>query len=77
VFNDFDMLFHFQLSPLRETPFKVPLSQTNFTVTQLDPYKTYKFAVSAKNSLGSSVKSAVVTATTQQTSKLAIGCAVQ
>lgn len=38
----------------------------------LDAYTIYKFAVYAKNSLGSSVKSAVVTATTRETSKFAI-----
>ena len=50
----------------------VPPSKLSFTVTDLVPYKTYKFAVAAKNSLGSSVKSTVVTVTTHATSKLAI-----
>ena len=77
MLNDNDMVLHFQLSPLRETPFKVPPSQTSFTVTELDAYKTYKFAVSAKNSLGSGVKSKVVTVKTEGTSKLVIGCEVQ
>ena len=66
------MLFHFQLNPRIETPFKVPPSQTTFTVKKLDPYTTYKFAVYAKNSLGSGVMSEVVKVTTQETSKLAI-----
>ena len=70
------MLFHFQLNPRIETPFKVPASQTTYTVNNLDPYTTYKFAVSAKNSLGSGVKSDVVTVKTQETGKLAISCEV-
>ena len=77
MFNDYDILFHFQLSPLKEKPFEVPPPQTTFTVKGLDPYKIYKFAVYAKNSLGSSVKSAVVTARTLETSESAIVCEVQ
>lgn len=76
MFNDNDMFLHFQLNPRIETPFKVPASQTTFTVKNLDPYTTYKFAVSAQNSLGSGVKSDVVTVKTQETSKLAISCEV-
>jgi len=64
-----DTLFGFQLSPLIEKPFEVPPSQTTFTVKGLEAYKTYMFAVSAKNSQGSSVKSAVKSVTTLGTRK--------
>lgn len=56
---------------------QVPPSKFSFTVTDLVPGKTYKFAVAAKNSVGSSVKSTVVTAITRETSKLAIIFKVQ
>ena len=72
VFNEINILFHFQLSPLKETPFEVPNSQRSFTVKGLDPYKNYTFAVSAKNSLGSSVNRAVLDVTTLGTSKLPV-----
>lgn len=56
---------------------QVPPSKFSFTVTDLVPGKTYKFAVAAKNSVGSSVKSTVVTAITREISKLAIIFKVQ
>lgn len=61
--------FCFQLSPLKDEPYSVSANKTTYTVEQLDAYTTYKFAVYAKNSRGSSVKSAVVKATTPQTCK--------
>lgn len=47
----------------------VSADKTSFTVEKLEPYTTYKFAVYAKNSLGSSVRGAVVTVTTHETCK--------
>ena len=76
MLNDNDMMLHFQASPLRKTPFKVPSSQTTFTVTKLDAYKNYTFEVYAKNSLGSGPRSRV-TVRTEETSKLVISCKVQ
>jgi len=70
LFSVNNILFHFQSNPPRDMP--VPPSKLSFTVTDLDPYKTYTFSVAAKNSLGSSVKSVAVTVRTLATSKLAI-----
>ena len=64
-----DILCHFQLSPRKDKPFAVQANQKTYTVGGLEAYTTYKFAVFAKNTLGSSVKSLTVTATTLETCK--------
>ena len=64
-------LFYFQLSPSKDSkPTSVPPTRTSYDVGGLEAYTTYKFAIFAKNSLGSSVKSAVVSARTSEASKV-------
>ena len=55
-----------QINPAKAEPIRVPENQRSFVVGGLKPYTRYQFSISARNSIGTSAKSPVVTFTTRQ-----------